>query len=193
MMGRMGRQDQGDGVGLVPPHPMNQKGHHRSYTCMKSRAQLIRGEQQMLHLHDSSRTAPDELEFTSEPQRQSSSHRQQWEAGIKMPLPQPLSLPQVLHTCAAFSTDHPHHYRTLMRGTSGPPPRPQHPSKRGTAVSKATKGVLEAAISPCPRPSLLPPPNRSQEAETSPEENSSSRNCPPRSSFKWLSDPFKQI
>lgn len=51
MMGRM-RQD--DGMGFVPPHPMNNKGHHCSYTCVKSRALVVTEEQQMLHLHDSS-------------------------------------------------------------------------------------------------------------------------------------------
>lgn len=35
------------------PLPMNQRGHHCSYTCVKSRAQVIRGEQ-MLHLHEGS-------------------------------------------------------------------------------------------------------------------------------------------
>lgn len=108
-------------------HPMNQKGHHRSYTCVKSRPQVITGEQQMLHLRDSSRTTPDELEFTSEPQRQSSSQRQQWEVGIKTLLPQPCSQHRVLPPRAAFPTDHPYHYRTLMPGTSRPPPRPLQP------------------------------------------------------------------
>lgn len=133
-----------------PSHPMNQKGHHRSYTYVKSRDRVITGEQQMLHLHDSSQTALDELEFTSELQQQSSSHRQRREAGIKTPLPQPRSQHQVLPPHAAFPMDHPHHYRTLMPGMSRPPPRPLHPSKRGTAISKATRGGIGGSRQPAP-------------------------------------------
>lgn len=132
-------------MGFVPPHPMNQKGHHCSYTYVKSRAQVITEEQQMLHLHDGSRTAPDELEFTSEPQQQSSSHRQQWEAGIKTPLPQTRS-PE-LHT--------PHFPRTIRITTrqssqTCPLQDLSIPQKGGTAISKGTMGVPEAAIRLCP-------------------------------------------
>lgn len=66
-MGRMGRQDQGGFSSTA--HPTNQKGHRLSSTCVKSRAQVITGEQQMLHLRDGSRTVPDKQEFASEPQR----------------------------------------------------------------------------------------------------------------------------
>lgn len=180
-MGRMGRQDQGGFSSTA--HPTNQKGHRLSSTCVKSRAQVITGEQQMLHLRDGSRTVPDEQEFASEPQRKALPTAA---VGSGDQNAASTTQHQVLppHT---FSTDHPHHYRTLMPGTSGSPPRPLRPSKRGAAISKATRQVLEAVASP------TSPPDHSQEAEISPEENSSSRNRPPRSSFKWLSDPFKQI
>lgn len=69
--------------------------------------------------------------------------------------------------------------------------------KKGAQLfQKELWGSHEADISLCPQPHILPPPSCSQEAEkaeTSLEENSSSSNRPPRSSFKWLSDPFKQI
>lgn len=132
-----------------PPHPMNQKGHHRSYTCVKSRAQAIT-EQQMLHLHDGSRTAPDELEFTSEPQQQISSHRQRREAGIKTPLPQPRSQHQVLPPRAAFSTDHPHHFGTPTPGTSEPPSETSPPLKKGHSYFKSNQGGIGGSCQPAP-------------------------------------------
>lgn len=145
MMGGM-RQD--DGMGFVPPHPMNQNDHHCSYTCVESRAQVVTEEQQMLHLHDGSRTAPDELEFTSEPQQQSFSHRQQWEAGIKTPLLQ-------THPNTGFCLHTPHFPQTILisaRQSSQTCPLQDLsiPQKGGTAISKGTAGVPEAAINLCP-------------------------------------------
>lgn len=134
----MGRMRKDDGMGFVPPHAMNQNSHHCSYTCVKSRAQVVTEEQQMLHLHDGSRMAPAKLEFTSEPQWQSSSHRQQREAGIKTPLPQTCSQHWVLPPHPAFSTDHPHPYETVKPNMS--PPRPQHSSKRGHSYFKRNYG-----------------------------------------------------
>lgn len=190
----MRRMRQDDGMGFIPPHPMNQEGHHCSYTCVKSRAQVVTEEQQMLHLHDGSRPAPNELEFTSEPQWQSSSHRQQWEAGIKTPLPQTSSQQCVLPPHCIF-----HGPSSLLQDSQA-----KHvPSKTSASLKKGAQlfqkepwGYQRQPPVCAPQPHLLPPPNHSQEAEkaeTSLEENSSNSNHPPRSGFKWLSDPFKQI
>lgn len=66
----------------------------------------------MLHLHDGSRTAPDEPECTSEPQRQSSSHRQQ--RGSKRHFHNHAPSTRVL------AVDHPPHHRTLTAAMSRP-------------------------------------------------------------------------
>lgn len=133
-MGRMGRQDQGGFSSAA--HPTNQKGHCRSSTCMKSRAQVITGEQQMLHLRDGSQTVPDEQEFASEPQRKALPTAA---VGSGDQNAASTTQHQVLppHT---FSTDHPHHYRTLMPGTSGSPPRDLCVPQKGVQLFQKQPG-----------------------------------------------------
>jgi len=187
-----GLEDEKDGeagprCGFGVPPTLRSRGHHRSHTCVKSRAQVMTGEQQMLHLRDGSRTAPDELEFTSEPQQQSSSRGSKHRFHSHAP-----STRSCLHTS---------HLPLIVLIATGRSRQARADPLRDLCIPqtgarlfpKQPGGYRRQPSAPAPRPPLPPPPNRSQEAETSPEENSSSRNRPLRSSFKWLSDPFKQI
>lgn len=87
---------------------------------------------------------------------------------------------------------------TRWSSQASPPPRPQHPSKGGHSYFKINYGGTSGSHQSVP-PNLnschLPTTVRRQKRQkpTLLEENSSSSNRPPRSGFKWLSDPFKQI